>query len=100
MKAIWGDQVIAETPNESIIHIEGNAYFPPNSIKKQFFQPSSTNTICFWKGKASYYHIAVNGQMNQDAAWYYPNPIPASLDRVKKDFTNYIAFWRGVRVES
>jgi len=91
MKAIWNDQVIAES-NETIV-VEGNHYFPADSIKKEFFDPSETHTICPYKGEASYYSLAVNGQNNADAAWYYPT--------TKKGFekiAGYIAFWRGVKV--
>lgn len=73
--------------------VEGNHYFPPDSIKKEFFQGSNTHTQCAWKGTASYYNVSVNGEVNHDAAWYYPQPSEAAS--LIKD---YVAFWRGVEV--
>ncbi len=99
MKAIWNDKVIAEASKDELIYIEGNWYFPPSSIHKEFFKPNNEHTTCFWKGESSYYDIDVAGDVNAGGAWYYPNPMAGSIDRVKKDFTNYVAFWRGVRVE-
>ena len=98
MKALWNDTVIAEADKDSLIHIEGNWYFPPESIKKDYFTPSDLHTTCFWKGEASYYDIDVDGKVNDGGAWYYPEPKDGSVERVKKDFTNYVAFWRGVEV--
>lgn len=98
MKAIWNNTVIAQADKKDLIYIEGNWYFPPAAIKKEYFKPSDEHTICPWKGQASYYNVDVNGQQNQGAAWYYPNPLPGAIDIVKKDFTNYVAFWRGVQV--
>ena len=98
MKAIYNNQVVAEAPKEDLIYIEGNWYFPPSAINKQFFEPNNEHTTCFWKGQASYYNVVVNGQTNESAAWYYSEPMPGSIDKVKKDFTNYLAFWRGVQV--
>ena len=92
MKAIWNDQIIAES-NETIV-IENNHYFPPESIKEQFFNPSSTHTNCPWKGKASYYSLNVNGEENTDAAWYYPE-----TSELAKQIKGYIAFWKGVTIE-
>jgi uncharacterized protein (DUF427 family) len=91
-KAIWNGAILAESDHCEIV--EGNYYFPPDSLNSEYFQPSNTRTICSWKGEASYYTIAVNGQENKDAAWYYPNP-KAKATHVK----DYIAFWRGVKVE-
>lgn len=99
MQAIWNDTVIAEAEQDDLIRIEGNWYFPPAAIKQEYFKPSETHTTCFWKGEASYYNVDVDGQVNQDAAWYYPEPKDGSIDTVKKDFTNYVAFWRGVEVK-
>ena len=93
MKAIWNNEVIAES-NETIV-IENNHYFPANSIKKEFFKDSSTHTVCPWKGTASYYTLDVNGKQNPDAAWYYPDAKTAA-----KQIENYVAFWKGVKVES
>lgn len=99
MKAIWNKQVVAEASNDDLIRIEGNWYFPPQSLKKEYFKPSDQHTSCFWKGEASYYDdVAVDGDTNQGGAWYYPSPMGGSIERVKKDFTNYVAFWRGVEV--
>jgi uncharacterized protein (DUF427 family) len=91
-KAIWNDTVLAQS--DACIVVEGNQYFPPDAIKKEYFQDSSTHTTCFWKGEASYYTIEVDGQQNKDAAWYYPHP-KEKASHIK----NYVAFWRGVRVE-
>ena len=98
MKAIWNDTVVAEAPKESLIRIEGNWYFPPTAVKTEFFKESPTHTTCFWKGEASYYSLDVNGQTNEDAAWYYPEPQEGSVERVGHDFKDYVAFWRGVEV--
>lgn len=93
-KAIWNNQVIAEATSAEIHRVEGNVYFPPSAVKQEFLQPSDTQTSCFWKGSASYYHVSVDGKVNNDAAWYYPEPSNMA-NRIK----NYIAFWHGVRVE-
>ncbi len=98
MKATWNDTTIAEANKEDLIYIEGNWYFPPTSIKKEYFTPNDQHTTCFWKGEASYYDVTVDGQVNDGAAWYYPQPMEGSVEKVKKDFTNYVAFWRGVQV--
>ena len=98
MKAIWNGTVIAEANKDDLIRIEGNWYFPSQAIHRDFFKPSSHHTVCFWKGEASYYNVDVDGRVNENAAWYYPQPMNGSIERVKKDFTNYIAFWRGVEV--
>ena len=91
MKAIWNDVVLAES-NKTVV-VEGNHYFPPDSINRAYFKESDTHTTCHWKGVASYYDIVVDGQVNADAAWYYPAPSPEA-----SQITNYVAFWRGVRV--
>ncbi len=91
MKAIWNEQVLAES--DQTIVIEGNHYFPPSSVKWEFFEDSETHSVCPWKGQASYHHVMVNGQNNPDAAWYYPDPKEAA-----KGFKDYIAFWKGVEV--
>lgn len=98
MKAVWNNQTVAEANKDELIYIEGNWYFPPDSVQKEFFEPSQTHTTCFWKGEASYYNVTVDGSANEDSAWYYPKPMAGSIDKVKKDFTNYVAFWRGVEV--
>lgn len=91
MKAYWNNEVIAES-DETVI-VEGNHYFPPKTIKKDFFIESATHTFCPWKGKASYYSLDVNGQTNKDAAWYYPE-----TSELAKNIKGYIAFWKGVEV--
>lgn len=98
MKAVWNDTVIAESGRDKLIYIEGNWYFPRDAIKEEYFQPSEMHTTCPWKGEASYYNLVVDGQTNPDAAWYYPEPKSSAVEQVKKDFSNYIAFWRGVTV--
>jgi uncharacterized protein (DUF427 family) len=92
MKATWNGAVLAES-NQTVV-VEGNHYFPPGSIDQQFFNPSDTHTICPWKGEASYYNVVVNGEINKDAAWFYPETKP-DADNIK----GYVAFWRGVKVE-
>lgn len=98
MKAVWNDAVLAEAPQEELIRIEGNWYFPPSSIKKEHFTDSDHRTECFWKGTASYYDVKVGDAVNDAAAWYYPEPKDGSIDRVGKDYADYVAFWRGVDV--
>ena len=92
MKAVWKNVVIAAS-NDTLI-VEGNHYFPPASVHRQYLRPSNTHTTCPWKGLASYYHIDVDGEINEDAAWYYPDPKDAA-----KKIKNYIAFWKGVEVK-
>ena len=89
MKAIWNNQLIAES-DETVV-VENNHYFPPNAVGKEFLMASTTHTTCGWKGEASYYGLRVNGKENPDAAWYYPQPKPAA-----ENIKNYIAFWKGV----
>lgn len=91
-KAIWNGAVLAESDKCEVV--EGNQYFPPHSINKQYFKDSSTHTTCPWKGVASYYTIEVDGQENKDAAWYYP-----SAKEKAKNIEGFIAFWKGVKVE-
>ena len=91
MKAIWNNQVIAESNNTVVV--EGNHYFPLNAVKKEYLQPSDTHTTCPWKGEASYYSVVVNGETNKDAAWYYPEPKEAA-----SQIKDYVAFWRGVEI--
>jgi len=98
MKAIWNEQIIAEAPKEDLIRIEGNWYFPPKSINWQFFEDSDHKTVCHWKGESSYYDVVVNEKRNEFGAWYYPEPKTGSVERVKKDFASYVAFWNGIEV--
>ena len=92
MKATWNGKVLAES--DATVVVEGNHYFPPESIHKQYFQPSDKHTTCPWKGLASYYTVVVDGNVNRDAAWYYPDPKPAA-----KQIKDRVAFWRGVEVK-
>lgn len=93
MKAIWNGKTIAESNNTIIV--EGNHYFPPNSVEKDFFNNSDTHTSCIWKGKASYLTLTVDGQLNIDSAWFYPNPSGEALH-----IKDYVAFWKGVEITS
>lgn len=90
-QAIWNDVVIAES--EHTVVVEGNHYFPANSVSSAFLQESETQTECSWKGTAHYYDIVVNGEIYRDAAWYYPSPKPAAIQ-----ISGRIAFWKGVQV--
>ncbi len=92
MKAMWKNAVLAES-HQTVV-VEGNHYFPPEAVNRQYLRPSDTHTTCPWKGLASYYHINVEGEINKDAAWYYPDPKDGA-----KNIKNYIAFWKGVEVK-
>jgi uncharacterized protein (DUF427 family) len=98
MKATWNNNVLAES-NETIV-IEGNQYFPPASVKKEYLVESTHTSVCPWKGLAHYYTVVAGGEQNENAAWYYPEPKEGSIERVSKDFTNYVAFWKGVEVSA
>ena len=91
-KAIWEGVVLAESANT--VEVEGNQYFPPQAVRQEYFKPSQHHTTCPWKGLASYYNVEVNGKENANAAWYYPEPKPGA-----KHIKDYVAFWRGVKVE-
>ncbi len=91
-KATWNGSVIAES--EDTVVVEGNHYFPPEAVRKEFLHTSDHHTVCPWKGTASYYDVVVNGQVNKNAAWYYPAPKEAA-----RQITGRIAFWMGVKVE-
>lgn len=91
MKAIWNGKIIAES--DRTINIEGNQYFPPQSVNKEFLSTSDTHTVCHWKGTASYFNVVVDDKTNNDAAWYYPET-SGLADKIK----GYIAFWHGVEV--
>ncbi len=91
-KAIWNGAVLAESDRTEVV--EGNQYFPPDSIKREYLKESQAHTTCPWKGVASYYSIEVDGQENKDAAWYYP-----TAKEKAKNIEGYVAFWRGVTVE-
>ncbi len=91
MKAIWNNQIIAET--DDTVVVEGNHYFPEESLKREFIQESDKTSRCFWKGKANYYTLNVSGEINTDAVWYYADPKPAA-----EEIRGRVAFWRGVKV--
>jgi uncharacterized protein (DUF427 family) len=92
MKAIWNGIVVAES--DDTVVVEGNHYFPADALKRQYVEPSATRTTCPWKGEASYYSLRVDGAVNPDAVWYYPQPKPAA-----SAVAGRVAFWKGVRVE-
>ena len=91
MKAIWKGAVLAES-DETVV-VEGNHYFPPDAVNREYFRESGTHTTCPWKGEASYYDVVVGDDVNKDAAWHYPRPKPAA-----KEIEGRVAFWRGVKV--
>lgn len=92
MKATWKGAVLAES-DETVV-VEGNHYFPAESVRREYFRESATHTTCGWKGEASYYDVLVDGEVNADAAWYYPEPKEAA-----QEIKGRVAFWKGVRVE-
>ena len=92
MKATWKGEVIAES--DDTVVVEGNHYFPADSVKREHFKESETHTVCPWKGTASYYDVVVGGDVNKDAAWFYPEPKDAA-----EEIKDRVAFWRGVKVE-
>ncbi len=91
MKAIWNGQVVAES--DATVVVEGNHYFPPDSVRKEYLRPSATHTVCGWKGTASYCTVEVGDKQNPDAGWYYPEPKEAA-----KQIAGWVAFWKGVTV--
>jgi len=93
IKAIFNDTVIASSDQTRVV--EGNHYFPPDALDRQYFADSDTHSVCPWKGTASYYHVEVDGQRSADAAWTYPDPKPAAAE-----IRGYVAFWRGVKVQA
>ena len=92
VKAVWKGKIIAESNRTEMV--EGNHYFPPDSINKGLLRKSSHHTTCPWKGKASYYDVVVDNETNENAAWYYPEPKEAA-----KNIKSYVAFWNGVEIE-
>ena len=98
MKAILNDTVIAEAPIEDLIRIEGNWYFPPQSVNAEYLVESATPYTCPWKGECQYFSVKDGEAVLQDRAWSYPTPYPSSFDRVGKDYSSYVAFWKDVRV--
>jgi uncharacterized protein (DUF427 family) len=99
MKAIWKDNVIAECDKDDLIYIERNWYFPPTSIKSEFLRKSDTPYTCPWKGVCQYFDVGNNDDWSSDNAFSYPDPLPTAIDIVKKDFSDYVAFWRDVEVK-
>ncbi len=91
MKAVWNGAIVAESDATRVV--EGNHYFPPDSIHRKYFKDSGTTSICPWKGQASYFTLEVAGTRNEDAAWYYARPREAAAE-----IKDYIGFWRGVEV--
>lgn len=92
-RAIWNGVVVAESETCEIV--EGNHYFPPDALHREYFLPSDTHTTCAWKGEAHYFSLRVGEETNVDAAWTYPDPKPAA-----RNIKDYVAFWKGVRVEA
>ncbi len=90
-KATWKGAVLAESDRYEVV--EGNVYFPPDSVRREHLRESATHTVCPWKGTASYYNVVVGDEVNADAAWYYPQPKDAA-----KNIADHVAFWRGVTV--
>ncbi|MBT2391871.1 DUF427 domain-containing protein [Streptomyces sp. ISL-1] len=93
MRAVWRGAVLAEA--ERTVVVEGNHYFPPESLHREYFTESRAKSLCFWKGLARYYTVTVDGQVNANAAWYYPHPTPPA-----KKIKNRVAFWNGVTFEA
>ena len=91
MKALWNNQVIAES-NDTVV-VENNHYFPKSSVKTEYLNDSNTHSTCPWKGLASYYNLEVDGKENPDAAWYYPEPKEAAAN-----IKDHVAFWKGVKI--
>lgn len=94
-RATWNGVVLAEAPADRVRMVEGNVYFPPDAVHREHLRSSDSHTACPWKGMASYYDVVVDGEVNRDAAWYYPDPKDAA-----KQIAGHVAFWRGVQVES
>ena len=92
MRAVWNGTVVAES--DDTVVVERSHYFPPDSIKREYFTESDHHTVCPWKGKANYYHLEVDGEVNRDAAWYYIEPSEAAAE-----IRDHVAFWKGVQVE-
>jgi uncharacterized protein (DUF427 family) len=92
MKAVWNGTTLAES--ETTVVVEGNHYFPEGSIKSEYFVESDTHSVCPWKGTASYKSIDVGGEVNSDAAWFYPDPKDAA-----SEIKDHYAFWNGVEIE-
>ena len=98
MQAVINGTVLADAPQSDLIKIEGNWYFPPASVNADLLVESSTPYTCGWKGKCQYFSVKDGGTLLQDRAFSYPTPYPASFDRVGQDYSNYVAFWKEVRI--
>jgi uncharacterized protein (DUF427 family) len=94
-KATWNGAVLAEATDDEVELVEGNVYFPPGTVDKSLLRESRTHTVCPWKGTCSYYDVVVDGEVNKDAAWYYPVTKPEAAH-----IAGFVAFWKGVSVES
>jgi uncharacterized protein (DUF427 family) len=92
LRAVWKGKVLAES--DDIVTVEGNAYFPAASLDERYFEPSNHRSICPWKGRASYLTVVADGERNENAAWYYPQPLPPA-----RRIEGRVAFWKGIRVE-
>jgi uncharacterized protein (DUF427 family) len=92
--AIWNGVVIAQASDDQVQIVENNVYFPPASVKREYLQASSHTSRCPWKGLASYYSLNVDGKINENAAWYYPEPSEKAAQ-----IKDHVAFWRGVEVQ-
>lgn len=92
-RAVWNGVVLAESDRTEIV--EGNHYFPLDAVRQEHLRPSQTHTFCGWKGTASYYDVVADGQVNPDAAWYYPTPMPAAAH-----IANHVAFWKGIQIQA
>lgn len=92
IRAVWNGAVLAEAA--TTVQLEGNDYFPAESLRREFVKESATTTVCPWKGTANYYTVTVDGEVNPDAVWYYPNPSARA-----QQIANHVAFWKGVRIE-
>lgn len=94
-RAVFKGRLIAEAPEHAVKHVEGNVYFPPDAVSREYVEPSELHTRCYWKGKASYLNVVGEDDVvAPDAAFYYPKPWPLA-----RGLANYVAFWRGVKVE-
>jgi uncharacterized protein (DUF427 family) len=98
VKAVLNDTVLAEADKSELIHIEGNWYFPPQSVNGEMLEQSATPYVCPWKGECQYFSVKAGELLLQDRAWSYPTPFPSASRRVGQDFSNYVAFWKEVRV--
>lgn len=98
MRAVWKGKVVAEADKDELIYIEGNWYFPPSSVDNNLLRKSDTPYTCPWKGVCQYFDVGQGEDWSTDCAWTYPDPKPSAIDTVKKDFSNYVAFWKDVEV--